>query len=163
MPPDLGELGETWGTRGTPGRGCTAASILTSSTCHRYESDSRVMKTSSICQRKRVRPACTTEACVSCENRSCSYARTEFGRPGTPLQSILKVRKAPLSPGVGPGLFPAKVERFVPQTPHVNLRIGGQPERGRDVQRFRGGLVFKVHRLCVSLNSRLESNKEEER
>jgi len=30
------------------------------------------------------------------------------------------------------------------------------------VQRFRGGLVFKAHRLCVSLNSRLESNKEEE-
>jgi len=30
------------------------------------------------------------------------------------------------------------------------------------VQRFRGGLVFKAHRLCASLNSRLESNKEEE-
>ena len=28
--------------------------------------------------------------------------------------------------------------------------------------RFRGGLVFKAHRLCVSLNSRLDSNKEEE-
>jgi len=32
----------------------------------------------------------------------------------------------------------------------------------RNVQRFRGGLVFEAHRLCVSLNSRLESNKEEE-
>ena len=32
----------------------------------------------------------------------------------------------------------------------------------RNVQRFRGGLVFKVHRLCVSLNSRFESNEEEE-
>ena len=32
----------------------------------------------------------------------------------------------------------------------------------RNLQRFRGGLVFKAHRLCVSLNSRLESNKEEE-
>ena len=31
-----------------------------------------------------------------------------------------------------------------------------------NVQRFRGGLVFKAHRLCVSLNSRLESDKEEE-
>ena len=30
------------------------------------------------------------------------------------------------------------------------------------VQRFRGGLVSKAHRLCVSLNSRLESKKEEE-
>ena len=32
----------------------------------------------------------------------------------------------------------------------------------RNVQRFRGGLEFKEHRLCVSLNSRLEGNKEEE-
>ena len=32
----------------------------------------------------------------------------------------------------------------------------------RNVQRFRGGLVFNADRLCVSLNSRLESNKEEE-
>ena len=31
-----------------------------------------------------------------------------------------------------------------------------------NVQRFRGGLVCKAHRLCVSLNSMLESNKEEE-
>ena len=30
------------------------------------------------------------------------------------------------------------------------------------MQRFQGGLVFDAHRLCVSLNSRLESNKEEE-
>ena len=33
----------------------------------------------------------------------------------------------------------------------------------RNVQRFRDGLVFKAHILCVSLNSRLESNKERER
>jgi len=32
----------------------------------------------------------------------------------------------------------------------------------RNVQRFRDGLVFKAHRLCASLNSRLESNKEDE-
>jgi len=31
------------------------------------------------------------------------------------------------------------------------------------MQRFRGGLVFKAHRICVSLNSRLESNNEEEK
>ena len=30
-----------------------------------------------------------------------------------------------------------------------------------DVQRSRGGLVCKAHRLCVSLNFRLENNKEE--
>ena len=28
---------------------------------------------------------------------------------------------------------------------------------------FRGGLIFKAHGLCVSLNSRLESNEEEEK
>ena len=32
----------------------------------------------------------------------------------------------------------------------------------RNVQRFRGGLVFKADRLCASTISRLESNKEEE-
>ena len=32
-----------------------------------------------------------------------------------------------------------------------------------DTATFRGGLVFKAHRLCVSLNSRPESNKEKER
>jgi len=32
----------------------------------------------------------------------------------------------------------------------------------KNVQRFRGGLVFKAYRLCVSLNSRRESNEEEE-
>ena len=45
--------------------------------------------------------------------------------------------------------------------------LGGSPrDEGpqllfRNVQRFRDGLVFKAHRLCASLNSRLESNKEE--
>ena len=34
----------------------------------------------------------------------------------------------------------------------------GKAHQHRNVQRF---LVFKAHRLCVSLNSRLESNKEE--
>ena len=32
----------------------------------------------------------------------------------------------------------------------------------RNVQRFRGGLTFQAHGLCVSLNYRLESNQEEE-
>jgi len=36
------------------------------------------------------------------------------------------------------------------------LRLVNPPDRY--VQRFRGGLVFKARRLCVSLNSRLESN-----
>ena len=32
-----------------------------------------------------------------------------------------------------------------------------------NMQRFRGGLVFESHRLCVSLNSRPEGNKEEKK
>jgi hypothetical protein len=32
----------------------------------------------------------------------------------------------------------------------------------KNVQRFRGGLASKAQRLCVSLNSRLESNEEED-
>jgi len=31
------------------------------------------------------------------------------------------------------------------------------------MQRFRGGLVFKAHSLCVSINSRFESNKAEKK
>jgi len=42
------------------------------------------------------------------------------------------------------------------------VRFRVQNVEGRGVKRFRGGLVFKAHRLCVSINSRLESNKEEE-
>ena len=45
-------------------------------------------------------------------------------------------------------------------------RIGGIGHgllwKQRAVQRFRGGLVFKAHILCVSLYSRRESNEEEE-
>ena len=33
----------------------------------------------------------------------------------------------------------------------------------RFAQRFRGGLVLTAHRLCASLNSRLESCEEEEK
>ena len=46
----------------------------------------------------------------------------------------------------------------------VGLRVEGSGVQllPRNVQRFRGGLVSKAHRLCVSLNSKLESNKEEE-
>ena len=47
---------------------------------------------------------------------------------------------------------------------HGSFRVEGSLELlHRYVHRFRGGLVVKSHRPCVSLNSRLESNKEEER
>jgi len=39
--------------------------------------------------------------------------------------------------------------------------LGFNKNKHRNVQRLRGGLVFKAHRLSVSLNSRLESNQEE--
>ena len=40
--------------------------------------------------------------------------------------------------------------------------LGGASVSQRNVQRFRGGLVFKAHRLCASLNTRLQSHNEEE-
>jgi len=40
--------------------------------------------------------------------------------------------------------------------------IDQEPHDLISVQRFRGELVFKTHRLCVSLNYKLEINKEEE-
>ena len=45
--------------------------------------------------------------------------------------------------------------------PHVLLHEKGGKGNYINMQRFRGGLVFKAHILCVSLNSRLDSNKEE--
>jgi len=45
--------------------------------------------------------------------------------------------------------------------PHSHLPGNGFSFDKPNVQRFPGGLVFKALRLCVSLNSRLESNKEE--
>ena len=47
-----------------------------------------------------------------------------------------------------------------PASTNSPLRYLHPPRNG---QRFRGGLVFKAHRLCVSLNSRLESNNEEKK
>jgi len=42
----------------------------------------------------------------------------------------------------------------------IGKRLGDRGAPGG--RRFRGGLVFKAHRLCASLNSRLESNEERE-
>ena len=42
------------------------------------------------------------------------------------------------------------------------FRCSGEQLLRRIVKRFRGGPVFKAHRLFVSLNSRLENDQEEE-
>ena len=47
-------------------------------------------------------------------------------------------------------------------TPSRLCATPAQARSDQTMQRFRGWLVFKAHRLCVSLNSRLESNKEQE-
>ena len=53
----------------------------------------------------------------------------------------------------------ARLER----PPGLALCQEQRPRQSQGVEgRFRGGLVFKAHKLCVSLNSRLESNQEEE-
>ena len=51
-----------------------------------------------------------------------------------------------LAPGNGPG--------------GAGSWVSGSGVQGR-VEWIRGGLVFEAHRLCVSLNSRRESNKQE--
>jgi len=42
------------------------------------------------------------------------------------------------------------------------MNLTPEPQIAR-VQRFQGGLVFKAQRLCVSLNSRLESNSKKKK
>ena len=44
----------------------------------------------------------------------------------------------------------------------IGFPVDRQDQLSERVQRSRGGLVFEAHRLCASLNSRLESNNEEE-
>ena len=64
---------------------------------------------------------------------------------------IVMIRWTGLAPWEFEFPFPGSLtSTFLERLAHLHL------------QRFRGGLVFKAHRLCVSLNSRLESNKEEE-
>ena len=46
---------------------------------------------------------------------------------------------------------------------HVGTVLNLRTTNSQKLQWFRGGLVFKALRLCVSLNFRLESNKEEKR
>jgi len=45
---------------------------------------------------------------------------------------------------------------------YICVSVWGHDHHGSYVQRFRSGLAFKAHKLCVSLNFRLQSNKEEE-
>ena len=55
-----------------------------------------------------------------------------------------------------------KLDEGLPSARWVGNRCFLRQLLRRNVKRFRGGLVFQAHRLCVSLNSRLGSNKEEE-
>jgi len=55
---------------------------------------------------------------------------------------------------------PFSIVQFDPAPRHQH---GVDGKAKVNVQRFRGGLVFKARRLCVSLNSRRGSNKEEEK
>ena len=50
------------------------------------------------------------------------------------------------------------------ETPPVDTRHRPLPEEllHKTVQQFRGGLVYKAHRLCVSLNTRRESDEDDE-
>ena len=88
--------------------------------------------------------------------------------PRATVAAVERIRHTQDSQGQNPALtraiFQAKVSIAFSVVPHSLgsglSRPGGTSHR--NVQRFRGGLVFKAHGLCVSLNSRLESNKDEE-
>ena len=57
--------------------------------------------------------------------------------------------------------FFLKTTEVEPRSSRAELDRGAQLLR-RNAQRFRGRLVFKAHRLCVTLNSRLGGNNEKE-
>ena len=59
--------------------------------------------------------------------------------------------------GVEPAAWPPTISASERCSSHFKTQL-----LRRTVKQFRGGLVLKVHRLCVSLNSRLESKEEEE-
>ena len=63
--------------------------------------------------------------------------------------------------GSGDALLDDLLDRVALEHHRNRLKSVSEVKIHRNVQRFRGGLVFKAHRLCVSLNSRLGSNKEE--
>jgi len=89
--------------------------------------------------------------------------------PRATVAAVERIRHTQDSQGQNPALtraiFQAKVSIAFSVVPHSLgsglSRPGGTSHR--NVQRFRGGLVFKAHGLYVSLNSRLESNEERER
>jgi len=64
------------------------------------------------------------------------------------------------TPRAQPRLLEGARQPLVPAVVRVIPAVGRVLEF-RIVKRFRAGLVFEAHRLCVSLNSMLESNKEE--
>ena len=49
------------------------------------------------------------------------------------------------------------------QPPHRSLAELKEQLLDRNVKRFRGGLIFKAHRLLYHSNSRLESNNEKKK
>jgi len=68
------------------------------------------------------------------------------------------------SPRPGPTKLvgPVKLVKYLLSTSGVEGRVEESWGAAvhRNVQRFRGGLVFKAHRRCVSLNSRLAVNQK---
>jgi len=78
------------------------------------------------------------------EGLRCGVAMGDAGASGTLVDKLCAKRASATS------------------TSRADISCAAQQPLYRNVQRFRGGLVFEAHRLCVSLNSRFESNKEEE-
>ena len=91
---------------------------------------------------------------VGSQGGAFSYERgTPVGRDGREKLSRLPLQAQPLQ------ISQTKSNRSLKPN-HIQFSIQSNLKaQSATLVRFRGGLVFKAHRLCVSLNSRLESNK----
>ena len=91
-------------------------------------------------------------------------ASTPWEIRGESPNSFILPEESPLAwrLGLKVGSKPRKTRGKALMKGSCSFRLREESPLHRNVKRFRDGLLFKAHSLCVSLNSRLESNKEEE-
>jgi len=89
--------------------------------------------------------------------RTKYHDRWVFNSLRSPFRFLAKKENPKRFEGLLPASQGQNLAFIVLHVPY-SLDSGAGQLLHRNVQRFRGGLVFKAHRLCVSLNPRLESN-----
>ena len=97
-------------------------------------------------------PTHFASCCAPCQPLLRAFSGWIRYPPPTPVRFSVSIAR-----GSGGGLFPNSL-----LARQESLFVKREAFRIRNAQRFRGGLVFKAHKLFVSLNLRLESNKGEE-